>query len=229
MAGRYAVLPGKRELTGIDPAMTRRITRQLKEMCIKYPVTAGRMVHVSTKNVEGSLNLRTGLTNGPDDWTDTIASCTTYTEIDNKTGRTKLTHFAIGFNPLYFKNEDVATERYRNMYGNPSGANTPEGTIIHEFGHAVHLCIRETTPGLDNELIRLSAVEDFNHNPLCVGLSTLEMRENALSIDERRREYYAREVFAHAFSAIYLGSPRAQNHPVTEFVRKVIELHRGEL
>lgn len=231
MAGRYAVLPGvKRELDGIDPAMTRRITRQLKVLYLKYPAVAGHMAHIHTKNGVGvgTMNMRTGLPDDPEVWVDSMATCTVSMEM-NKEGKDKLRWFAIGFNPLFFKNESQAAAMYQSQYYNPSGTNTPEGTVTHEFGHAVHMYLREMIPSFDEALIKLSLLEDSKSNSLCPHLSTAEMRMDAISPDPRCREYYVREVFAHAFSAIHVGTPGAQKHPVAEFVRKSMELYQRNL
>lgn len=218
----YAMLPGVTcELSGLDRKMSARVRAQTRTMSEMYPSVGKLLVKLHTKNGERCMSMLTGRIDDPDVWdNNTMAVCT----LNQAEGR--LNYFYIGVNPAYFKNELTAAMQYKWIDFNgsqPKGTASPEGSVVHEFGHGAHVYLRGCVRRLDEELYDIAMHEFEEGNHLCGNLGDPSMNAHAVSDDPRRREYYIREVFANGFAAAHLGAPEAQNHPITRYIQKAID------
>lgn len=131
-----------------------------------------------------------------------------------------LVFFGIAVNPYNFASYDEAYKTFKEMevhrHSLLTGCASTKGIVAHEFGHAVHRQI----------VLRMTAKEEKKMNRKLIWLRYKSIITSFLSGDGNYRYHFSvdnSEAFADAFSAIMYGDEKSRGHPITRYVRSVME------
>lgn len=217
----------------VDDAMEERIIDEVVRLTQQYPILSTRLRYVTTNYTFGDeytahlerlkkrvdtlstfINVSMAFAGfcetepnpitGTVDWFDILINKEEYADID-----------------LVFQDEIISRkmEVYDHFHSHPTGCHTIESVITHEFGHGMYYWIRalistEQKNQMDAQLKRL------RRRSILTNLIDMILHRNSIG-------WYAvtdnTEAFAVGFEAMQYGDLRAQNHPITRYVRSVVE------
>lgn len=243
----YAMKPSVRiDLGRLDEGIAGRIVRCVDGLCRDYPVVGERLHAISTIYGVSSREPE-----GSGEWQDsTLAACNTvvadispllkrlpavekYLGTSGYAIKPFFCEFSISFNPHHFGSEESLQNVIKLMKETrnyPAGACRIEGTVAHEFGHAIHNWIRRDFPEVNDTIYDLVQQGIENDEPICSALSAsglFQATMDAALSGQKASDTVCAEAFANAFSAVRYGTPTARSLPLVMYVRDTVRERLG--
>lgn len=237
----YAIKPSVRVYLGeIEEGVAGRITGCISRLCRDYPKVADRMYSISTVYGHSSITPQ----GDPEGWHDgvlavcniaiaDVGSCfrdmPAFKDVLGKYAiKPTLYEFNLSFNPHHFGNEErlLDTERrMRDTKTNPPGTCRMEGTIAHEFGHAVYKYIEGDIPGITDKIYSLVEEGAKNDEEICSALSAsgiIHTSLDAMLSGRDPKDIICSEAFANGFAAMRYGTPTVRSRPLVKYIQSAV-------